>query len=150
MKNTTLCYIIRDGQWLMLHRIKKQNDLNEGKWIGVGGKIEENESPEECLLREVREETGYVVRPVRKFLTISEYYEGVRYLSHYFLCEVVGEGATELTEEERATGLEAAWENADALTERFSHYADFAASDEEKRGIYLREWTAMQALSDGE
>lgn len=58
MKNTTLCYIIRDGQWLMLHRIKKQNDLNEGKWIGVGGKIEENESPEECLLREVREETG--------------------------------------------------------------------------------------------
>ena len=58
MKNTTLCYIIRDGQWLMLHRIKKQNDLNEGKWIGVGGKIEENESPEECLLREVWEETG--------------------------------------------------------------------------------------------
>ncbi len=58
MKNTTLCYIIRDGQWLMLHRTKKQNDLNEGKWIGVGGKMEENESPEECLLREVQEETG--------------------------------------------------------------------------------------------
>ena len=42
----------------MLHRIKKKNDLNEGKWVGVGGKLEENESPEECLLREVREETG--------------------------------------------------------------------------------------------
>ncbi len=58
MKNTTLCYLIRDDRWLMLHRTKKPKDMNEGKWIGVGGKIEENESPEECLLREVWEETG--------------------------------------------------------------------------------------------
>ena len=58
MKNTTLCYIQRGNQYLMLHRVKKKNDLNEGKWIGVGGKCEENESPEECLLRECREETG--------------------------------------------------------------------------------------------
>lgn len=58
MKNTTLCYIIRDDSYLMLHRIKKKNDENEGKWIGIGGKLEEGESPEECLVREVREETG--------------------------------------------------------------------------------------------
>ena len=58
MINSTLCYIQRGSQYLMLHRIKKKNDLNEGKWIGVGGKCEENESPEECLLRECREETG--------------------------------------------------------------------------------------------
>ena len=58
MKNTTLCYIEKDGKYLMLHRVKKQNDLNHNKWIGVGGKLEEDESPEECLLREVREETG--------------------------------------------------------------------------------------------
>lgn len=58
MKNTTLCYIEQDGKYLMLHRIKKKNDLNHEKWVGVGGKFEENESPEECLLREVREETG--------------------------------------------------------------------------------------------
>ena len=58
MKNTTLCYIERDGQYLMLHRIKKENDLNHDKWIGVGGRFEKDESPEECLLREVREETG--------------------------------------------------------------------------------------------
>ncbi len=58
MKNTTLCYLEKDGQYLMLHRVKKQNDLNEGKWVGVGGKFEENESPEECLVREVLEETG--------------------------------------------------------------------------------------------
>ncbi|MGN0707256.1 MAG: NUDIX hydrolase [Faecalibacterium sp.] len=56
--NTTLCYLERDGAWLMLHRIKKKNDVNHDKWVGVGGKFEACESPEECLLREVREETG--------------------------------------------------------------------------------------------
>lgn len=58
MKNTTLCYIEKDGKYLMLHRIKRENDLNRDKWIGVGGKFEDGESPEECLQREVREETG--------------------------------------------------------------------------------------------
>lgn len=55
---TTLCYIEKDDSYLMLHRIKKKQDVNEGKWIGVGGHFEENESPENCLLREVKEETG--------------------------------------------------------------------------------------------
>ena len=58
MRNTTLCYLERDGCYLMLHRIKKENDLNRDKWIAIGGKFEEGESPENCLLREVREETG--------------------------------------------------------------------------------------------
>ena len=58
MRNTTLCYLERDGCYLMLHRIKKENDLNRDKWIGIGGKFEEGEGPENCLLREVREETG--------------------------------------------------------------------------------------------
>ena len=58
MKNTTLCYIERGDEWLLMHRVKKENDLNRDKWIGLGGKLEENESPEECLLREVREESS--------------------------------------------------------------------------------------------
>ena len=58
MWNTTLCYIEREGQYLMLHRVKKKNDVNQDKWVGVGGKFEDKESPEECLLREVKEETG--------------------------------------------------------------------------------------------
>ena len=58
MKNTTLCYIQREGQYLMLHRVKKQNDVNQDKWVGIGGKFEDKESPEDCLLREVQEETG--------------------------------------------------------------------------------------------
>ena len=58
MKNTTLCYVTRGSDVLMLHRVKKANDLNKDKWIGIGGKFEPDESPEECLLREAREETG--------------------------------------------------------------------------------------------
>ena len=58
MINTTLCYITRGNDVLMLHRVKKKNDMNHDKWIGIGGKFEENEAPDECLLREVREETG--------------------------------------------------------------------------------------------
>lgn len=55
---TTLCYIEKDSSYLMLHRIKKENDINKDKWIGVGGHFEQDETPEECLIREVREETG--------------------------------------------------------------------------------------------
>ena len=59
---TSLCYIEKDGKYLMLFRNKKKNDINEGKWIGVGGKFEENETAEECLLREVKEETGLTLK----------------------------------------------------------------------------------------
>ena len=58
MKQTTLCYIDNGDSYLMLHRVKKENDASHGKWIGVGGKCEANESPDECMLREVKEETG--------------------------------------------------------------------------------------------
>ena len=55
---TTLCYIEKDNKYLMLHRVKKENDINRDKWVGIGGHFEADETPEECLLREVREETG--------------------------------------------------------------------------------------------
>lgn len=65
MVNTTLCYLERDGQYLMLHRVKKEHDLNRDKWIGVGGKLEPGESPEDCLCREVLEETGLTLTRYR-------------------------------------------------------------------------------------
>lgn len=65
MNLTTLCYIEKDEQYLMLHRVLKKQDINKDKWIGVGGHFEENESPEECLLREVKEETGLTLTSYR-------------------------------------------------------------------------------------
>lgn len=65
MKNTSLCYIENDGRYLMLHRTKKEFDENEGKWIGIGGRFEEGESPDECAAREIFEETGLTVRGLR-------------------------------------------------------------------------------------
>ena len=62
---STLCYIEKDEQYLMLHRISKKNDVNKDKWIGVGGHFEDGESPEECVLREVKEETGYTLTSYR-------------------------------------------------------------------------------------
>ena len=58
MINSALCYVLRGDEVLMLHRVKKKNDVNQDKWIGIGGKFEENETPDECLLREAYEETG--------------------------------------------------------------------------------------------
>ena len=75
MKLTTLCYIEKNNEYLMLHRVKKENDVNHDKWIGVGGKFEENETPEECLLREVYEETGFTLT----FLKNTTYIEFYNY-----------------------------------------------------------------------
>ena len=79
-RQTTLCYLEDGDRYLLLHRVKKEHDENRDKWIGVGGKFEEGESPEECLLREVREETG---------LTLTRYrYRGiVTFVSDIYPCE---------------------------------------------------------------
>ena len=80
MINTTLCYIYRGDEVLMLHRTKKKNDLNHDKWIGLGGKFEDRESPEDCVIREVQEETGLR-------LTRWQYREIVTFVSNLYETE---------------------------------------------------------------
>ncbi len=72
MKNTSVCYIEKDGKYLLLHRTKKKNDYNHGKWIGIGGKFEPGETPEQCALREVFEETGLTLKSY-KYCGIVEF-----------------------------------------------------------------------------
>lgn len=78
--------IVKDGLILLVHEVRS------GWWLLPGGGTEAGETPEECCIREVEEETGCIVRPVRQFLELNEYYEEYRYVSDYFVCEVTGRG----------------------------------------------------------
>ena len=93
MINTTLCYIEEDGKYLMLHRVKKANDLNLDKWIGIGGKFEDKESPEECMLRETMEETGLtLIKPeYRGILTFVSDKWPTEYIHLFYANNFLGE-----------------------------------------------------------
>lgn len=116
-KLSTLCYIERDGQYLMLHRTVKENDVNKDKWIGVGGHFEHGESPEECLLREVREETGCTLTSWRYRGIVTFVYgeDVVEYMSLYTADGFIGEpiecdeGELEWVDKDRIFSLEL-WE----------------------------------------
>lgn len=88
MKNTTLCYIESNGRYLMLHRTKKEHDENKDKWIGIGGKLEEGESPEDAAIREAFEETGLeLIKPqYRGIVTFVSEKWGTEYM-HLFTCD---------------------------------------------------------------
>lgn len=111
---STLCYIEKDGKYLMLHRTVKENDVNKDKWIGVGGHFEYGESPEECLLREVREETGYTLTSWRYRGIVTFVYgeDVVEYMSLYTADGFEGtpipcdEGELEWVEKEKISDLE--------------------------------------------
>lgn len=100
MKNTTLCYIEKDGKYLMLHRVKKSNDINKDKWVGIGGKFEQRETPFECARREIIEETGLVVDNLnyRGIVTFVSDKYGTEYMHLFHSCSFSGELKTECDE----------------------------------------------------
>ena len=113
MQNTTLCYIERDGCFLMLHRVKKEHDVNRDKWVAPGGHFEENESPEDCVLREAFEETGLRLRHPRYcgiVTFVSDRWEG-EYMHLFHAEDFSGElrdcdeGVLEWVPREKARGL---------------------------------------------
>lgn len=130
--------VVRDGSILLSH------ETQTGWYLVPGGGLEKGETLEACCVREVEEETGWIVRPVRQFLTLNEYYEEYRYVSHYFVCEITGSGKMRLTEAEARRGLEPDWMPLQEAVTLFSRHASYAATNEEKRGSYLREYTALQ------
>lgn len=117
MKNTSLCYIEKNGKYLMLHRTKKENDENRDKWIGIGGKFEDGESPEECMLREVYEETGLKITDY-KFRAVITFVNDIYQTEYMHLFTASGftgnisecsEGELEWVEKEKLYDL-ALWE----------------------------------------
>ena len=153
MRNTTLCYIHNDkNQTLLLHRTKKENDLNQDKWIGVGGKFEDKESPEDCLLREVKEETGltltrYRYRGVVTF--VSDTWE-TEYMHLFTADEFVGdlhpceEGVLEWVDDSRVPHLPT-WEGDRIFLRLLAQDAPFFSLKLEYAGD-----TLLRAVLDGE
>ena len=130
--------IVRDGKILLSH------ETVTGWWLVPGGGLEEGETPESCCIREVEEETGFIVKPLRQFLTLNEYYEEYRYISRYFICEITGTGQMRLTEAEKRRGLEPRWLPLEDAAAMFARHQEYAQVNEEQRGSYLREHTALQ------
>ena len=130
--------IVRDGMILLTH------ETISGWWLVPGGGLEEGETPEVCCIREVEEETGYTVRPLHQYLTLYEYYEEYCYISNYFICEVTGNGKMHLTDAEARRGVEPQWLPFQEAVDIFSCHQSYADVNEEKRGSYLREFTALQ------
>lgn len=130
--------VIKDFRMLISH------EVNTDYYLIPGGGLEADEAPEECCTREICEETGYIVKPVFHFLTINEYYEEYKFISHYFLCDIIGKSEQNLTADEIKRGLIPEWISPDKMFELYSKHGDFAITNEEKRGAYLREYTALK------
>ena len=129
--------VVLDGKILLTY------EVNTDQWFIPGGGVEGNESLEECCVRELAEETGYIVKINQRFLTINEYYEEWHFISHYYVCECIGETERNLTERELKVGLEPRWIPLEEAIDIFSKHQDYATEDEMKRGAYLREYEAL-------
>ena len=134
--------ILKDG------RILLSCESKTGIRTLPGGGLEGNESAEDCCIREIAEETGVLVRPTDCFLEIDEYYGDRKWISFYFLCEIVGETSMRLTAAEQARGMEPKWVDLKEAEAVFAAYSSYAGTDEDRRGMYLREHTALLALEE--
>lgn len=151
-KLTTLCYIENENQYLMLHRIRKKNDVNHDKWIGVGGKFEHGESPEECLLREVKEETGYTLTSwkCRGIITFVYGEDIVEYMSLYTADKYEGtqidcdEGVLEWVDKDKISELNL-WEGDRIFFRLLDERDDFFSL----KLVYNTEDVLQQAVLDG-
>ena len=129
---STVCYIEKDGKYLMLHRTKKKNDINEGKWLGIGGKFEDKESPEDCIIREVKEETGLTLNSVklRGILTFINTICETEYIYIFTSNDFTGnliecnEGKLQWIDKEKVTSLNL-WEGDKIFIEKIKQESPF-------------------------
>ena len=132
--------IIQDGRMLLSY------ETRTGQWMLPGGGLEEGETQAQCVAREVAEETGVAIRPGACALEIDEYYEGWKFVNRYFLADAVGAAPMRLTERELEVGMEPRWLPVDEIMAIFAGHQSWADTDEMRRGMYLREYTALTAL----
>lgn len=126
--------VVCDGKILLSH------ELNTGVYMTPGGGIEDGETLEECCVRELMEETGYEVKPIRHFLTINEYSFETKYVSNYFICEVTGEGRQTLTDIEAEHGIVPEWIK---IEDALAIFGTFDSKTPDVRSLYIRELTTI-------
>ncbi len=127
--------IAQNGKFLFSH------EVNTGVYLSPGGGLENGETPEECVVREVQEETGYIVRILRPFVNVNEYFYDRVFVSNYFVCEIIGEEKQSLTETEILHGVEPEWVDFEQALRVFGNYENVA--DEELAAQYKREFTVL-------
>ena len=143
-KSRTACRGIVMKGTLVLLSYETLTDL----YMIPGGGMEDGEDEAACCVREVAEETGFVTEPSACVLEIDEYYEDWKYISKYFVCEVTGSCGRKLTEREQSVGMEPRWGPVEEAIEIFSRHGEYAATDEMRRGIYLREYKALVEVTE--
>lgn len=136
-RSRTACrgFVVKDGRILICHEIEDK------QFFSPGGGIEDGESLEDCCVREICEETGVLAKPIKHLITVNEYYEDWKFITHYFICEKIGDGAVHLTKEEVSRGLVPEWADIEFIRDLWSRHNEFER--EETRGSYLREYTAL-------
>jgi len=149
---STVCYIEQDGKYLMLHRTKKEQDVNKDKWIGVGGKFEEKESPEECVIREVQEETGLTLLEyqLRGIVTYVSAEWETEYMYVFTASQVSGkiardcvEGDLQWVEKEKLTSLNL-WEGDKLFLAKMAEGCRFFTAKFIYDGDNLKEYTLQE------
>lgn len=126
--------VVENGKILLSH------ERNTDVFMSPGGGLEENETLEECCVRELCEETGYIVNPLKQFITVNEYCFETLYVSNYFICEIAGECEQSLTETEVEHGINPEWIELEKAVEIFGAYA---SKREDHASLYLREFTVI-------
>ena len=141
-KTRTACRcIIVEGSKILLSYETETN-----QWIIPGGGLEDSESEKACCIREVAEETGKLVEVSDCVLEIDEYYEDWKWVSKYFVGKIAGNTEIKLTQREREVGMVPRWIDTDEIKKIFSEHNLYADTDEMRRGLYLREYTALTEL----
>ncbi|MBQ6931844.1 MAG: NUDIX domain-containing protein [Clostridia bacterium] len=134
VRESARALVIKDGKILLTY------EANIDNYMSPGGGVEEGETLEECCIRELREESGFEVKPVERFVTVNEFSLGTLYISNYFLCEVTGECEQCLTPTEIDHGVCPRWLTLDEAVTVFSTYA---GRPPDKASLYLREYTVL-------
>lgn len=134
------------GVVIQNNRILMSYEMRTDQWMIPGGGLENGEDERTCCAREVAEETGLLVQPSECMLEIDEYYGNWKWVNRYFLCEVTGHTGIHLTDREKEVGMEPRWIPLDEMIKIFSNHAAYADTDEMRRGMYLREFTALTEL----